>query len=358
MQSMRRVGTDFAKQPLPAQGFRSRRFRLSCDTLGLLLGLLLVCPLAFSQETNTVHVVPRLAPRPASTAAAPGMNPSLNAHGKIFKTRTDLVLVPVNVRDPMGRLVTGMDKSNFAVYQDKKKQTIQSLSSEDAPVSIGIIFDLSGSMTTKFEKAREAIVDFLRTANPQDEFFLITFSDSPDLVEPFTTNIDGLQNKLVLARPKGLTSLLDAVYLGMDEMRHARYPRRAMLIISDGGDNHSRYTENEVKSAIEEADVQVFTIGIFDAFPSTPEEQEGPALLDEMADATGGFSYTVNDPNDLSDIATKIGIALRNEYVLAYKPEVKPHDGKWHKIKVKLFPPKGLPPLHVSARSGYYAPAE
>lgn len=313
---------------------------------------------AVSQEIDSVHIAPRSQPRASAAAAATTDHSVPSSHQNIFKSQTDLVLVPVNVRDSMGRLVTGMSKSNFAVYENKKKQQIQSLSSDDAPVSIGIIFDVSGSMTSKFEKAREAIVDFLQSANPQDQYFLITFSDQPDLVEPFTANIDELQNKLVFTRPKGLTALLDAIYLGMNQMRQAIYPRRALLIISDGGDNHSRYTKNEVKSAIEEADVQVFTIGIFDPFPTTPEEQSGPGLLDEMAEATGGFSYTVSDPNDLSDIATKIGTALRNEYILAYKPAEKPHDGKWHKIKIKLIPPKGLPSLHVTARNGYYAPAQ
>lgn len=337
---------------------RDRRFQVYAGYVAISLFFFLFAPAAVSQEIDSVDIVPRSQPRPVTAATGITVNSFPTPRGKIFKSQSDLVLVPVSVRDSMGRLVTGMSKSNFAVYEDKKKQEIQSLSSEDAPVSIGIIFDVSGSMITKFEKAREAIVDFLESANPQDEFFLITFSEQPDLAEPFTTNIDELQNKLVFTRPKGLTALLDAIYLGMDEMRHAIYPRRALLIISDGGDNHSRYTDHEAKSAIEEADVQVFTIGIFDPFPATPEEQSGPGLLDEMAEATGGFSYTVSDPNDLADIATKIGTALRNEYILAYKPALKPRDGTWHKIKVKLIPPKGLPPLHVTARNGYYAPTQ
>jgi len=162
----------------------------------------------------------------------------------------------------------------------------------------------------------------------------------------------------MFSQPHGLTALLDAIYLGLSTMKGAQYQRRALLIISDGGDNHSRYTESEVKSLVEEADVQIFSIGLFDAFASTPEEQYGPQLLSDVTAVTGGQSFTISDPNDLPDVANKIGVALRNEYILAYQPTVKPHDGKWHKIKVKLHPPKGLPPLHVSAKQGFYASSE
>ena len=162
----------------------------------------------------------------------------------------------------------------------------------------------------------------------------------------------------MFSQPHGLTALLDAVYLGLSTMKGAHYQRRALLIISDGGDNHSRYTESEVKSLVEEADVQIFSIGLFDAFARTPEEQYGPQLLSDVTAVTGGESFTISNPNDLPDVANKIGVALRNEYILAYHPTVKPHDGKWHKIRVKLHPPKGLPPLHVSSKQGFYASSE
>jgi len=157
---------------------------------------------------------------------------------------------------------------------------------------------------------------------------------------------------------KGMTALLDAIYLGIHEMDHAQYPRKALLIISDGGDNHSRYTEGEVRDLVEEADVQIFGIGLYDQFPRTAEEQQGPGLLREITDATGGRSFTIDNPNELADVATKIGIALRDEYVIAYQPKVRPRDGKYHKIAVKLHPPRGLPPLHVSAKRGFYAPSQ
>ena len=308
----------------------------------------------WSQDDTNVHIVPR------ETAPPPPAAPpeATEDHPKPFRTETNLVLVPTTVTDSMDRLVTGLDKQNFEVYQDKTKEHLQAIWSQDAPISVGVIFDVSGSMTDKIMKSREAIRTFLETANPQDEFFLVAFADRPRLISDFSQKVEKLEGSLMFAQPHGTTALLDAIYLGLSTMKNARYKRKALLIISDGGDNHSRYTENEVRSTVQEADVQIFSIGIFDMFARTPEEQYGPQLLSDITSVTGGESFTVSDPRDLPDIANKIAVALRNEYILAYEPTVKPHDGKWHKIRVKLHPPKGLPPLHVSAKQGFYAASQ
>src|SRR5205809_1071474 len=237
-------------------------------------------------------------------------------------------------------------------------QEIKHFSSEDAPVSLGVIFDMSGSMSSKIERAREAVVEFFKTANPQDEFFMITFADKPEEISDFTQSVEDIQGKLVYTIPKGRTALLDAIYLGVSKMRQAKYPKKALLVISDGGDNHSRYTEGEIKSTVKEADLLMYAIGIYDRYMSTPEEQLGPALLSELTELTGGRAFTIDNPNDLADVATKIGIELRNQYVLGYRPKNPAHDGKWRKIKVKLIAPKGLPPLRVYAKTGYYAPSQ
>ncbi len=222
-----------------------------------------------------------------------------------------------------------------------------------------MIFDISGSMSNKIDKSRDAVVEFFRTANPQDEFFIVTFADKPELLSDFTQNIEDIQSRLVYAQPKGRTSLLDAIYLGMTRMRKAHYEKKALLIISDGGDNHSRYTEGEIKSMVKESDVQIYGIGLYDAdFGKTPEEREGPALLGEVTEVTGGRTFAITSVTELADVATKIGIELRNQYVLGYRPTNPARDGKWRKIKVKLNPPKGLPPLHVYAKTGYYAPTD
>ncbi|HUJ95812.1 MAG TPA: VWA domain-containing protein [Terriglobales bacterium] len=305
---------------------------------------------------DDVHISPRVPPPPKSEVAI--VDPSLNTHTKPLKVDVDLVLVPVTITDPMNRLVTGLDKENFNLFEGKEQQEIKTFSSEDAPVSIGVIFDMSGSMSSKIDRAREAVVQFFKTANPQDEFFMICFSDQPEEVSDFTQSVEDIQGKLVYTIPKGRTALLDAIYMGVSKMRQAKYAKRALLIISDGGDNHSRYTEGEIKSLVKEADVLIYAIGIYDRYMPTVEEQLGPALLSDITELTGGRAFTIDNPNDLGDVATKIGVELRNQYVLGYRPKNVAHDGKWRKIKVKLIPPKGLPPLRVYAKTGYYAPTQ
>jgi len=302
-----------------------------------------------------VHVAPRVAPAKPNPLDT---DPSFRTHTRPMKVDVSLVLIPVTITDPMNRLVTGLDRDNFQIFENKDPQELKSFSSEDAPVSIGVIFDMSGSMSSKIERAREAVIEFFKTANPQDEFFMIAFADKPEEVSDFTSSVEDIQGKLVYTVPKGRTALLDGIYLGVNKMRQAKYPKKALLIISDGGDNHSRYTEGEIKSTVREADVMIYAIGIYDHSMATPEEASGPALLSDITEITGGRAFTIDNPNDLGDVATKIGIELRNQYVLGYRPKNPGHDGKWRKIKVKLIPPKGLPPLRVYAKTGYYAPSE
>jgi Ca-activated chloride channel homolog len=331
-----------------------------CISVVLIWVVYLLSRPAVAQTTiEDVHVAPREAanPKPADTTNQ-NLLPSLNSHIRPLKVDVDLVLVPVTITDPMNRLVTGLDKENFELFEGNSKEEIKTFSSEDAPVSLGVIFDSSGSMASKMDRAKDAVMEFFKTANPQDEFFMITFSDEPELVSDFTSSVDDIQSKLVFAVPQKRTALLDAIYMGITKMRQAKYPKKALLIISDGGDNHSRYTEGEIKSMVKEADVMIYAIGIYDRYFPTEEERLGPALLGEITELTGGRAFTVENPNDLADVATKIGVELRNQYVLGYRPNKIVRDGKWRKIKVKLLPPKGLPPLRVYARTGYYAPEE
>ena len=304
-----------------------------------------------------VHIVPKVATNAAGATTA-AIDPALNTHTLPIKKNVDLVLVPVTITDQMDRLITGLDKENFQLFEGKDPQDIRHFSNEDAPVSIGIIFDVSGSMSNKIDRAREAVLQFCNSANPQDEFFMVTFSDEPRLASDFTSNVNDIQNKMVLTAPRGRTALLDALYLGVHKMKEARNQRKALLIISDGGDNHSRYNEQEIKSLVKESDIILYGIGVYDNYFPTVEERLGPQLLSEVSEATGGRTFTIDNPNDLPDVASKIGMELRNQYLLGYKPDKTRHDGKWHKIKVKLRLPKGLPPLQVYARTGYYAPSE
>jgi Ca-activated chloride channel homolog len=331
----------------------------------LVLGLM---GIAKAQDVN-VAIEPKTTPTPDATRVRPPADPAAKMpgvatdpglkmnHGKPITVDVDLVLVNVTVTDDWNRIVTGLDKENFTVLEGNELQQVRHFSSEDAPLSLGVIFDMSGSMSDKITKAREAVIEFMKTANPQDEFFMITFNDRPELRADFTKSVEEVQGKLVYTVPEGRTALLDAIYMGISKMKDARNSKKALLIISDGGDNHSRYTEREIKSMVKEADVQIYSIGIFTAGATQPEEIAGPALLTEISDVTGGRMFTLNNPNELADVATKIGIELRNQYVLGYRPSNKTKDGHWRKIKVKLIPPKGLPHLNVYAKTGYYAPA-
>jgi Ca-activated chloride channel family protein len=272
----------------------------------------------------------------------------------------DLALVNVTVTDPYNRLVTGLETDNFRVFEDNIEQEVVTFSAEDVPISIGVIFDFSGSMSNKVGKAREAALQFFKTANPQDEFFLVSFNERAELTSSFTNSVEDLQSRMMLTSPKGRTALLDAIYLGLSQMRGAHNAKRALLILSDGGDNHSRYNESDIKRLVKEADTQLYAIGIFDPLGfrnRTPEELGGPSLLSEVTEMTGGRVFAVEKLDELPDIASKIGMELRNQYVLGYRPSNKAHDARWRKLKIKLRSPKGLPPLSVYSKTGYYAPS-
>jgi Ca-activated chloride channel homolog len=279
--------------------------------------------------------------------------------GKSVHIDVDLALVNVTVTDPHDRVVTGLEPDNFRIFENNVEQEIQYFSSEDVPISIGVIFDLSGSMANKVGKAKEAALQFFKTANPQDEFFLVSFNERAQLISTFTSSVDDLQSRLLSASAKGRTALLDAIYLALSEMRTAQNAKRALLIISDGGDNSSRYNENDIKRFVREANTQLYSIGVFDPLgprSRTPEELNGPSLLNEITGLSGGRAFSVENVNELPDIVTKVGSELRNQYILGYRPSNKSHDARWRKIKIKLRTPRGLPPLSVSAKTGYYGP--
>jgi len=278
---------------------------------------------------------------------------------QVMHIDVELALVSVVVTDPYNRLVTGLDPDNFRVFEDNIEQEIITFSSEDVPISIGVIFDCSGSMSNKLGKAREAALDFFKTANPADEFFLVSFNERAELTSSFTNSVEELQSQMMLTSSKGRTALLDAIYLGLSQMRGAHNAKRALLILSDGGDNHSRYQEGDIKRLVKEADTQLYAIGIFDPLgyrSRTSEELNGPSLLSEITEMTGGRVFAAENLNGLPDIAVKIGLELRNQYIVGYRPSNKSHDGRWRKIKIKMRAPRGLPPLTVYSKTGYYAP--
>ncbi len=311
-------------------------------------------PSADKGASTTSDPKVKIEPRAKPTAPEPPL-PRAN-----IRVDTNVVQIPVTVTDPLNRFVTGLEKENFRLFEDKAEQKVSYFASEDAPISVGLVFDTSGSMGSKLDKSRQAVAQFFKTTNPEDEFFLVEFNDRPTLVSGFTTSLEEIQNHLTFTQSKGRTALLDGVYLALHQMKKGHNARKALLIISDGGDNSSRYTESEIKNLVREADVQIYAIGIFEPMSArgrTAEELSGPGLLTEIAEQTGGRHFPVENLNELPDIAAKIGIELRNQYLLGYTPTNTGRDGKYRKVRVTLVQPRGLPPLHAFWRLGYYAPA-
>ncbi len=275
--------------------------------------------------------------------------------GSRIRVDSTLVLIPVSVTGPGSRPVMGLASHQFRVFEGKAEQKVVSLFREDAPLSVGIVFDASGSMAGKLAKAREAVSEFLKSANPEDEFSLVTFGSTAAVAVPFTGNPGEISARLLFVDSQGRTALLDAISLSLRYMKNARNARRALLVISDGGDNASRYSQSEMRPLLQEADVAVYAIGIYAGGSSIlpEEERAGPNLLTRLAEESGGRHFAVDRARELPGAAAKIALELRNRYVLAYRPEAEAAHGKYRRVQVKLVEPRGL---HLSWRPGYYPP--
>ena len=279
----------------------------------------------------------------------------------LFNVDTTLVLIPTTVTDLSNRYLLGLQKQDFHLFEDGVEQTITHFSGEDAPLSVGLVFDMSASMGDKLRTSREAALQFLKTMNPQDEAFLVEFSDRAELAARFTSQVEEIQNKLTSAKPGGLTAMLDAAEMALREMKNAKNPRKAIVIISDGGDNNSKYSARQIESLVREADVQIYAMGVFEPdifLRLSKEEISGPHLLKEIAEQTGGRVFAASDTHDLPSVATRIGVELRNQYVLAYSPKNQDRDGKYRRVVVKVREPAGIFNLKIRWRLGYYAPSQ
>lgn len=287
----------------------------------------------------------------------------------VFRANAQIVLVPVTVTDHNGKSIEGLRAENFNVLDDQKPQAIVSFASEDAPCSVGLVLDVSGSMRNILGSARDLAGAFFRTANPEDEFLLLTVSSQPEALSGFTTDVDGLEKAIESARAGGMTALVDTVYLGLNGMRKARRPRRALLIISDGMDNYSRYSEAELLRVALEADTQIYTIildnptggSVGGTAPFRPSmvgkpidmarQRQQPNLLDKVSEKTGGLHFHVSNGEEAKEAMIKTGQALRNEYLIGYQAPDPGLSGKWHRVRVKA----NVPKVNVYARNGYYA---
>jgi Ca-activated chloride channel family protein len=271
------------------------------------------------------------------------------ARSQTLKVDVPVVLVNTTVSDLKGRLVAGLDRQNFRIWEDDVEQKVEYFSLEDMPVSVGLVFDTTGSMADKLSAAREAATAFLKTSNPRDEYFLIEFGDQPKLVQNFTTDIPRLQKQIFSALAQGLTPLFDAVHLGLETITGGKNTKKALLVITDGEDNHSRDTFSDVREFTRRQEAQIYAIGLVSSVV-------GQMTIKDLVETTGGRAFFPNSANQLEDICTRIAIELKNQYLLGYRSTNESKNGQWRQIRVEINPPKGLPPLAVRARTGYYAP--
>lgn len=276
-----------------------------------------------------------------------------------LRAESDLVLVPVTVSDLRNHPVTCLTRDSFRLFDDGVEQTITHFALDDAPMTIGVVFDSSASMRFRIGLSRLAAAAFFRLANPEGDFFLVDFANSARLAVPFTRDPRPIEDRIARERPGGRTALLDAIYLGLNELKRSGHRRKALLVVTDGGDNSSRYTRHEVMRAMRESDALIYAIGIFAPAGRrrSVEEVEGPDLLRAIAQASGGRLVTVHDSIELPYMAVKVGMEMRSRYVLGYSPNHMRDDGRYHRVQVKLVAPAGLPPLYASWRTGYFAPS-
>ena len=273
----------------------------------------------------------------------------LVTHAQTLKVDVPVVLVNTTVSDLKGRLVAGLERQNFRIWEDDVEQRVEYFSLEDMPLSVGLVFDTTGSMADKLSVARNAALAFLKTSNPRDEYFLIEFSDQPKLVQGFTTDTSQLQKHIFSTAAQGLTPLFDAVHMGLETVTGGKNTKKALLVITDGEDNHSRYTFSDVREFTREQEAQIYAIGLVSSLA-------GQATIKDLVETTGGRAYFPGSVNQLEDICTRIAIELKNQYLLGYRSSNEARNGQWRQIHVEVKPPKGLPPLAIRARTGYYAP--
>jgi Ca-activated chloride channel family protein len=295
--------------------------------------------------------------RPFGAAIGPVVTPMADDTRPVI-VHSDLITLTVTVTDTYGRFVTGLGKNAFTIFDDKTQQEISFFSDEDAPVSLGVVFDVSGSMGgDKIMRAREALSKFVDTSHARDEYFLIGFNTRAQLLLDHTRDSDALMQKLTFVQTRGQTALYDATYLGVERVTRGAHKKRAILLISDGQDNSSRYTFSELKRLLKESDVIIYAIGIVGTNDDSTLGYGGRAILEELAGVSGGKAFFPSTGAEMNDTFERIALELRTQYSIGYRPSAFANDGKWHKIKIKVQPPRGFPRLFVRGREGYFASA-
>ncbi len=265
---------------------------------------------------------------------------------------TSLVLIPVSVSDQVGRPVAGLEQKHFRIFDNKEQQKIETFSMDDGPVALGLVFDTSSSMSRNLAAARRAAALFVAMANPGDQFLLVEFDTAPRLTVPLTEDLAHIRYELTFNQSRGSTAMIDGVYMAMNEIKKSKAERKALILVSDGDDNNSRYTPGELKTVLQESEVLIYSVGMFAGDPTFTN----PGLMRGISEETGGRLFVAN--TGLPDIAAKISIDLRNRYLVGYRPTNPARDGIYHKVDVEMTPPRGLGKLKWYWRRGYYAPTE
>lgn len=331
--------------------------RRAGKNLVLLLVTLLVTVVAKAQSPDEVQITPHIKPKPL--APPPDAPPSLAIRSKPLRVDVDLVLVPVTVTDVKGKSVMDLHREDFRLFEGEKELPVRYFFAQDTPVSVGVVVDLSSSMKSKLELVREAFDEFFKNADPADDYFVVTFSDRVKLLADTTTNIPTIQSKLAAIEAKGNTALADAIYLSLLKLHTARYERKALVIISDGGDNASRNSLRKVKNLAKEADAQVYAIDVCDSpsvlFTKKIEERFGRQWLTQVSEVSGGRTIAVDDAGKIPDAAAQISLELRNQYVLGFRPSNLDRGEKWRKIKVRLTRDEDEMPVQLYYKTGYMA---
>ena len=329
----------------------TRRLPFRAPPLFLLVGLVIVSTLANATAQDKPEEKPA---KPAASQSQPKLGTELD--GPVV-VNTDLITVTVTVTDTYGRYVSGLSKNAFTILDEKQPQEIRYFSDDDAPVSVGVIFDVSGSMSgDKIKRAREALSKFIQTSHDSDEYFLIAFNSRAQLLLDKTRDGNAVLDKLTFVETHGQTALYDAVYLGVEKVQRGIHPKRALLVISDGQDNSSRYTFDNLRRLLKESDVTLYGVGILSGSDAGSSlGMEGQGILDELSGVSGGKAFFPRSGAEMDDIFEQIALELRHQYSIGYKPANFVGDGKWRRLKVKVTPPRGLPRLFVRSKEGYYA---
>jgi Ca-activated chloride channel family protein len=302
---------------------------------------------------------------PSSTSGQPPVQKN-QAGGFVIQAKVNLVVLPATVVDAKGHLVNDLTASDFKVYEDSVLQNVQVFKHADIPVSMGIVIDDSGSMKEKRPAVNAAALAFVETSNPQDQVFVVNFNDTAYIDTPgdFASNMEDLRGALDKIDSRGGTALYDAVYTSLDHLRLGNRDKKVLLVITDGVDNESRYTLDELLRYAQESNVMVYTIGLLGDEDTqsklfahlSHDDKKARKDLELLAKATGGESYFPKSLDEVNSTCHEIAHDIRNQYTLAYYPTNKAFDGKFRAVRVEAFAHGTHHRLIVRTRPGYYAP--